>query len=171
MKQTYDTTKYFCIVDDGKKKTSELLNQLKSKMSVYSYWNDKELDKNFPKPKETTTRYFNKTVEVDTETLGKTFGELQKMGGITFREYILMCIQSDEKLDIIGGTVFSDSLSDGEVARGYWLPGNVEVRFYWGLSGDSDPSWGARLAVSPSTLSTSSLPEILVINDVKYKRI
>lgn len=53
----------FEIKDSPKLKTSEIFQKLKEKVNVWSYWDDTELDKNFPPPKKETTRYFEKTVE------------------------------------------------------------------------------------------------------------
>ena len=145
---------YFTITDEAKLKTSEMMNELREKFNVYSYWNNNELDKNFPKPIKATTRYFNKSQDPDTETLNKSYDDLkaEKKEFCTLREYILMFMQYHEEtgkyLDEKGWTVFSDSLPGGDVAYGYWHPDHREVKFIWYHATNVLGRCGARLAFS-----------------------
>lgn len=50
-------------------KTSDLLNLCRAKFQVWSWYNDKKLDEEFPAPKTATTRYFLNEQEPDKETL------------------------------------------------------------------------------------------------------
>jgi hypothetical protein len=146
---TYDKTKYFEITDDAKTPTSVLLQRCKDKFPVYSYWNDEELDKEFPAPKITTTRYFKKSVEPD--LLGKSHHDIEKKGvaNISFRERILMELQYFEEtgrhLDIQGWTITSSRTSGGKVARADW---DDEFDACWLYAGDRGLDAGGRGAVS-----------------------
>ena len=145
---------YFTITDEAKLKTSEMMNELREKFNVYSYWDNDELDKNFPKPNKATTRYFNKSQDPDTETLNKSYDDLkaEKKEFCTLREYILMFMQYHEEtgkyLDEKGWTIFSVSLPDGRVADGCWNPAYRGVRFNWCGAAGVDGYHGSRLAVS-----------------------
>lgn len=68
---------HFKITDDGKKKTSELLDECRALFPVWSYYDNNRLDKDFPKPKKSTTRYFAKTVEADEKHKNKSANDLE----------------------------------------------------------------------------------------------
>lgn len=143
----------FKITDGPGKKTSEILKEMGSKFDVWVY-DEKNVDKNFPEPKEETTRYFKKNVEPDTETLDKSADQIDPDGmkGCTLREYALMHLkyfeETGEYLDKEGWTVCSGSrLPGGRVALGRWYPGHSKVYFFWRYSGYSYPYMGARLAI------------------------
>jgi len=164
---------YFEIKDSPKLKTSEIFKKLKEKVDAWSYWDDKELDKNFPPPKKETVRYFEKTVEP--QNLGKSADQVDPDGskGITIREYALMQLQyfeeTGEHLDIKGWTICSGShLPSGWVAIGGWYPGTRKVGFDWHYPDCEHPSGGARLAISPSTLTPSSLtaPSLTLLSQI-----
>lgn len=164
------------ITDDAKTKTSKLMQNLKKKFDVYSYWNDKELDENFPAPKKPTTREFSETQESN-DFKGKYWNEMDKSEMMTFREYLLFFKAYHEKTgkypDVDGWTIFKDSLSDGYVAYGGWAPDSRQVKFDWNCPGFRNSRSGARVAISlnPSaTLVPSALPETLTINGVVYKK-
>lgn len=147
--------KYFVITDDAKTPTSELLKRCKEKFDCWSYWNDKELDENFPVPKKPMTRYFKKTEEPDPETLGKSADEIDPDGtkGCTLREYMLMQLayfeETGKHLDEKGWTLCTSSrLRSGGVADGGWSPSYRRVSFFWYNRDYSDPDMGARLAIT-----------------------
>lgn len=134
---TYDKKKYFKIVDDGKLSTSELIMECKKNFPVYSYWNEKELDRNFPAPKKKTVRYFKKVVEADEELKNMSVEDLEKKRiiGISLRERIIMELQyyseTGNHLDIDNWTLCSGSRSSGgNVPSAYWSGGfSVDRRF------------------------------------------
>lgn len=168
---------YFKITDDGKLKTSELLAKCRDKFEVWSWSNDEDLDKDFPKPKKTTTRYFLKNIEADRDLASKSAQDLEKEGieGITLRERILMELsyfkETGKHLDIDNWTLCSGSRgSVGEVPDARWYGGKFFV--YWYDPSHRYPYLRSRRAFEtvPSNLEPSTLPEILVINNVTYKR-
>ena len=142
-------------------KTSKLLQLCKDKFPVYSYYSDKELDKQFPIPKILTEREFQDSVEPDPETLGKSTKEADpEMKGITLRERIIMELEYFERtgkhLDIKGITFCSGSRnSDGDVPDACLGDGGRFEVDYVGI-GNSDSGYGIRSAVNllPSYLLT-----------------
>lgn len=138
------------IVDDGTKKTSELLK------AVGDYWSwhtPKELDVMFPPVK--TARYFKWQQESDQELKGKSANDLGEEGlkdGITVREWLifeaLWFKENGTHLDEIGWTLCAGSrYAAGSVPNACWHRGDRRA----GLGG-SDPSlpdgvFGARSAV------------------------
>ena len=167
------------ITDSSNVKTSEIMAQLRAKFSVYSYCDDETLDKDFPAPKESTTRYFADTCEPDEATLGKPASEADKeMKGITLRERLLFELAYFDKHgthpDIIGWTLCTGSRDAGGVVPYVFLYG-AEVRVLWAYPGFSDPWGGLRSAVSLDTSSsTPSLDEAIKVckaNGLKVVRI
>lgn len=123
---------WFVIIDDGKKKTSELLNDCRKLFPVWSYYSDEHLDKDFP-PVETKFKY-RKRVEADEELKNKSVDDLEKEGikGITLRERIIMELQyfkeTGKHLDIVNLTLCSGSLhSDGFAVYADWYGGKFKV--------------------------------------------
>jgi hypothetical protein len=59
---------YFKIVDSPLKKTSELYKEMSEMFPCWksSLRTDEYLDKNFPAPETETTRYFKKTIDLET---------------------------------------------------------------------------------------------------------
>jgi len=159
---------YFKITDDGTLKTSEIIEKMKSKFPVWvsSYYEN--IDEQFPVPKESTTRYFKKSVEPDEDTLGLSVNETLAKGitqadGITLRERLLMEIQyfaeTGKHLDVKGFTFCSDSRhSDGRVPSVCLFP-NGKVYVDWFLLDDSDSEHGIRRAVTLESLSSIPLSE------------
>ena len=167
--------KTITITDTGKLSTSKLMANLKKTFDVYSYWDDKELDDNFPKPKKSTTRSF--AIEQESSDFkGNSWDQMRlserKDDMMTFREYILFFEayhkETGKYPDEEGWTVFRDSLRGGAVANGYWHPNDRGVWFDWRRSDDVGPNIGARLAISPSSLNLDTLPTELTINGVVY---
>lgn len=147
---------YIKITDDNSILTSELYKRIKDKFGAWSYWNEEELDKHFPVPKKTTTRYFPEQAE-SSDRKGESWNQMKDVHKdmMTLREYILFFIVYHEKTgdypDKNGFTLFQDRLPSGGVASGDWDPDPDfrGVRFGWGWPGSSYSSVGARLAMSP----------------------
>lgn len=143
------------IIDDGKKTTSELMEELKLKFKVFCYRDN--LDELFPVPKEKTNRKF--PFEQESSDKNKNWIELKKEYGdkmMTFREYILAFQQYNEKtgkyLDEEGWTIFGDEgLPGGLVADGRWGPNCCEVGFDWSDSACRGSRSGARVCISNGT--------------------
>lgn len=120
-------------------KTSEIMELMKKKFNVWSYYNNEQLDKDFPAPKEATERYFLDSVEPDSETLGLSTKEAEAKGftnGITLRERMLLELEYFERtgnhLDIKGVTLCGGSrYSDGGVPRVDWYLDDQEVSVSW----------------------------------------
>ncbi len=81
---TYDKEKYFRIVDDGKLKTSEILAECKKLFPIWSYYNDEQLDKDFPPIK--STRYFKKNIEADEDLINKSAEDLVDKFGAKYED-------------------------------------------------------------------------------------
>lgn len=164
------------IIDNPKIKTSTLIRDLKA----YSHWNDEELDKLFPPPKETTTRYFELSQDPDPETMNKSYNDLEREGHtkdmMTLREYAIFQKEYFEKTgkhpDEIGWTLLEALPGDGRVALGGWDARHARARFIWFCGGYCLPNIGARLAVTlnPSSLISSETkiePQLLgIIADI-----
>lgn len=151
------------ITEQPNKKTSELLEMCRAKFPVNSYYNDDRLDKDFPAPKEATTRYFLKEQEPDKETLGLSINQAETKGftnGITIRERILLELayfeETGKHLDVKGLTFCSGSRnSDGNVPAADW--GGDEFGLSWYDLGDSFGACGIRSAVSLDSFPSNSL--------------
>lgn len=122
-------------ITETKQKTSEILTKCKKLFSVWSYYSNEQLDKDFPIPKK-TTRYFKKVVEADEELKGISVNELKekRIEGITLRERLLMELQyfkeTNKHLDINNITLCSGSrFADGSVPCVRW--GGDELRVGW----------------------------------------
>ena|SRR3990167_5478536 len=135
-------------IKETKQKTSEILAEMKSLFPVWSYYDDERLDKDFPPPKEITTREFSYSIE-PTE-LGKSAKEGDpNMTGISLRERLLMEIiyykETGKHLDIDGWTICSGSRSlDGCVPNVYFAPGHDKVNVDWYHVDGSGPKVGLR---------------------------
>ena len=136
---------------------------LKKKFDVYCYWDDKQLDKEFPAPKKKTSRTFSLQQE-SSDFKGQSWNEMDKTNMMTFREYILYFEaynkETGEYPDKDGWTRFKDGpLSDGRVAYGLWSPDYRQVRFYWDYPDYRNSKGGARVAISlnPAPLVPLSL--------------
>lgn len=161
---------YFKITDDGTLKTSEILAQMREKFDVYSYYDDKQLDKDFPKPKKPTTRYFKKTVEADEENKNKSANEIEN--GITLRERLLMELdyfnETGEHLDVKNITLCAGSrYSDGDVPYVRWGPSYREVCVCWCSPAYRSDGIRARTAVDPSTLDASTRSGIALTGNLE----
>lgn len=154
------------VEDRPDQKTSQILTELKSLFTVWSWLDDAELDKQFPPPEKPTTRYFAKNVEADPELANKSAADLEQEGGeyITLRERLLLELQyfkeTGHHLDVENWTLCAGSrYAGGYVPCVYWGP------FYRGLDVGScgvrhaDGSLRARASVSvldPGSLSLES---------------
>lgn len=152
----------FKITDDGKTKTSDILKQMRKKFDVYVWFDEKTIDKEFPKPKKSTTRYFKKNIEADEELQNKSANDLEKEGieGITLRERLLMELnyfnETGKHLDIDNVTLCSGSRSsDGSVPDVRWGSDSREVGVDCCRASSSYPNLRSRAAATlePSTLN------------------
>lgn len=135
--------------------TSGIMNLFRSKFKVWSYYDNERLDKDFPAPKEKTTRSFLKQQEPDTDTLGLSVKEFESRFdancGITLRERLLLELayfdETGDHLDVKGVTFCSGSrYSDGYVPR-VCLRTDGEVGVDWGGLDGSFSKYGVRRAV------------------------
>lgn len=163
---------HITIIDNPKIKTSELMDNLRKKFEVYSYWDNDELDNNFPAPKEETVRHFSLSATPD--VLNKSWNELkdQREDIMTLREYILFFEgyynATGKYCDQTKWTFFRDVLLDGYVAYGDFCGGKVE--FDWSHPSFCRPYVGARLAISLNPSSTLSLESaIKVVKEAGYQ--
>ncbi len=154
-KQPIVNQNYFHIIDDGKLKTSEILAKCKKNFDVYSWYDDAQLDKDFPPV--TSDRYFKKNIEADEEYKNKSANDLDKMGvkGITLRERLLMELayfdETGKHLDEINITLCGGSRSSGgDVPSVHWDVGNRKLYVYSCSAGYASDSLGARAVVSNS---------------------
>lgn len=160
-------THYFEIKDDPTLKTSQILQMMREKFPVWSYYSDEQLDKDFPPPKEATTRYFKKTVEPDEETLGLSVQECEEKGltdGITLRERLLMELQyfdeTGEHLDVVGVTFCSGSHDSGGSVPYVYLSTHGWVYVHLDNLGRSYSRCGVRRAVKPENPTKSAPTDI-----------
>lgn len=171
------------IKDDATLKTSELMQRMRDKFNVWSYYDDARLDTEFPKPKAATERAFLCHQEPDPETLGLSVREAEEKGhtnGITLRERILLELayfeKTGEHLDVKGITFCSGSrYSDGGVPVMGWDSGDQEVQVRWCSLGYSNSDYGLRSAVSLNPSSSFPSDEvgienaIQIVKDAGYK--
>lgn len=164
----------FKIVNNPKVKTSELMQQLRDKFPVFSYWNDEELDKEFPAPKEETTRYFKKQVEPD--ILGKSANDMKDMQICTFRERLIMELEyfneTGEHLDIKGWTMTSSHTSDGLVASAHWDDSWFSAFWFYADCRNDDAGGRSVVSLEPSPLLPSLESAIKIVKEaglVVYK--
>jgi hypothetical protein len=159
-------------IKETKKKTSEIMAEMRKLFKVWSYLDDERLDNEFPPPKKITTRNFLYSVEPDDATLGKSAKEADpEMSGITLRERLLMEIiyfkETGNHLDIKGVTLCSGSrYSAGSVPGVYWHSDGVYV--YWYNLDNAGQSYGLRSAVSLNSFNSN--PEFEPeITEIKIK--
>lgn len=163
------------ITDDGKKKTTELVKELRKKFNVYLY--EESLDDAFPPPESPTTRFFRDTQAPDEETLGKSYREIESLGFIsecmTLRERLIFEKVYFEKHgkhpDTRGWTITGSRGSDGRVPCVYWDPDSCWVCVYCYALDDAHSSGGVRRAVSLDAQNSFPLSEnFAVVNGKKY---
>ncbi len=174
------------IIDDGTKKTSEILVEMRSKFNVWCYHDDAILDRDFPPPKKATTRYFLDTIEADENLKNKSANDLEKenIEGITLRERLIMELDYFERtgnhLDAENVTLCSGSRSsDGSVPYVYWRTVLREVCVSWSRPSYSHSRLRARAVVSkpsdsdlvPSATLESAIELVKKEGYVIYKQI
>ena len=149
------------ITDSPKLKTSQLMQQMRDRFKVWSYYSNEELDKQFPPPKKATTRYFADTVEADEDLKNKSAKDLEKekIPCITLRERLQMEIEHWDKtktnLDIDNITLCAGSrFVDGFVPFVCRRRDGVVCVFGPGSRGAS-PFLRARRAVSLNSCDSS----------------
>lgn len=148
---------------------------MKEKFDVWSYFDDTELDRQFPAPSSSTTREFLKEAEPDKRTLGLSVGKAEAKGftnGITLRERLLFELayfnETGNHLDIKGVTFCSGSrYADGDVPNVHWYSGRERVRVYWYSLGNSRERYGLRSAVCLNPSSSFPLDIEDAIKTVK----
>lgn len=128
---------YIKIHDDATNTTSELLDECRALFPVWSWFDDKTLDKDFPKPKKATTRWFQNIQEADEDLKSKSANDLEseKIDGITLRERILFELayfkETGKPLDVDNITLCSGSrYADGRVPGAGWDDGEFDVYAY-----------------------------------------
>ena len=129
---------FFTITDDGQKKTSELIKDLRDLGVKVDVYREEHLDTDFPAPKKATTRRFKKTVEADPELAGKSADDCDDLGipGITLRERLIMermyFQETGKHLDPEAWTICSGSrCPDGNVPCVCWDPGGRRLLVGW----------------------------------------
>ena len=147
--------KLFKITDKKGVKTSDIIKECRELFPIWVY-NEKNIDKEFPPIKKTTTRCFERVVEADEENKNISANEADKKGikGITLRERLLMELdyfkETGKHLDIDNFTICSGSrCSDGPVPLVFCRDVGVSVQ--WCDSQDFDSGWRVRPVVSCDT--------------------
>lgn len=162
-------------VKEVNKKTSELLRECKKLFPIWTYKDIDEFDKNFPIPKELTTRYFQENIEADEKYKNMSWNDLNEKYDInefmTFRERIILGLDYFKKtgkhLDNENWTLTSSRDSDGDVPGMGFSPHGGKVYFYYWNADYSDGDLRARRAVSsPSKLSTFPLEFLKEFNHI-----
>ena len=149
---------YWEVKDEGKLKTSELLEACRKQFKVWSWYDDAKLDADFPPVK--STRYFKKDVEADEDLKNLSADDLKEKGieGITLRERILLELQyfkdTGKHLDIDNITLCSGSRYSDGLVPDVRLASGGNVRVGWYDSRGSRPYLRARRAVVPSSLTS-----------------
>lgn len=161
------------ITDDGKLKTSKLLDRLRKEFDVWCYLSDEELDEQFPRVK--SERQFKDTQEADEDLKNLSANDLKKkcIEGITLRERLIFewdyFKETGEHLDVKNITLCSGSRSsDGDVPSASWDP--AYRRFYvdWYFPGNRSDDLRSRSAVS---LESSDLETRVLKLEEKMKKI
>lgn len=149
-----ESSSFFAITDDGKKKTSELVQDLRDLGIMVDVYREEFLDTDFPAPKEATTRRFKKTVEADPDNANLSANMCDKAGkqGITPRERLIMenvyFQETGEHLDPKTWTICSGTrYPDGRVPCVHWSPVSSKLCVYWNSPGRRDPGERVRSAV------------------------
>lgn len=170
---TYDKSKYFQVIDNGKLKTSEILNACRKQFKLWSYYDDDKLDKDFPPSGKNTTRYFRKNIEADEDLKNLSVNDLTRQGieGITLRERLILQLQyfkeTGSHLDIYNVTLCSGSrYADGDVPDVSWGDGKLKVSWCYVDYAFSDLR--SRVAVSLDS-SYSKPSDSLSLSDIEIK--
>ena len=127
----------------------------KKLFKAYSSYNDKQLDGDYPAPKEATVRYFRANIEADEEHANKSANQLEKenIPGITLRERLLLELQyfcvTGGHLDIKNYTLCSGSRDLGGIVPFVsWLGAFDRLDVGWSSVGYCSDYVRAREAVS-----------------------
>jgi len=169
---------YFKIIDSPNIKTSEIMQKCRDKFMIYSYYDDIELDKQFPPPKEETTRYFLKTQDTDEDLKNKSADDLKKesIDCITLRERLIMELQYFEEtgnnLDLDTVTLCAGSrFADGSVPGvDCYVDGDVNVFRYEPLLRDAYLRARRAFTFNPSNSFSSDIEQaIKVVKEAGYK--
>lgn len=121
------TNKFWTITDNKNMKTSELIEEAKKLFKNVYIYDEKDIDKQFPPPKETYTVKFRASIEPDKEHLAKSYNDFmaeKDKKWMTMRQYLILAMQvykqTGEYLDVEGWTRTSDLWSDGGLVCGDW---------------------------------------------------
>lgn len=154
-------------ITETTKKTSEILADLKSLCTVWSYYSDEDLDKQFPPPTELTTHYFKNVQEADEEFKNLSANDLKEKFPdkkfITLRERLLLEIeyfkQTGNNLDVDNWTLCAGSrYTDGDVPDVGWSRRLGDVGFGFCLPDNSrDVLRSREVFLSPNPFPLSSL--------------
>ena len=163
-------------VKEENKKTSELIRECEKLFSIWTYKDIDDFDKDFPIPKELTTRYFQENIEADEEYKNMSWNDLNEKYDInefmTFRERIILernyFKKTGKHLDVENYTLTSSRGSVGRVPSVCWRAGGGELRVYWCFPAFADGGLRARRAVSSNTFPLEFIMKI-GSEEAKYK--
>ena len=147
--------KLFKITDKKGVKTSDIIKECRELFPIWVY-NEKNIDKEFPPIKKTTTRCFERVVEADEENKNISANEADKKGikGITLRERLLMELdyfkETGKHLDIDNFTICSGSRYSAGFVPGVYCR-VVGVCVYWYDPRFIVSHWRVRSVVSCDT--------------------
>jgi len=136
-----ETDKFVIIVDDGTKKTSELLAECKALFPVWSYYTDEQLDEFCPTVK-TSNKYLNEQ-EPNDSLANMSYNDIQKNGikTMSLQEYLIFTKiyfkKTGKHLDEKYITLTSSQSRDGCALRVDWHDGEMRVS-YGGLGSACD---------------------------------
>ena len=138
------------------------MDQMKELFDVYSYLDNKELDKQFPAPKEKTVRKFKANIEADEKHKNKSANDVKDLPGITLRERLLLELDyfkvTGNHLDIENWTLCTGSRdSEGVVPGVGWNRDDRKVYVSWFTPDGAFGSLRSRVAVLSSPLNSFSL--------------
>lgn len=164
---------YWIICDYPQIKTSELIREAKILLDgkIYIY-NERNIDIQFPAPKEIEISRFKKSIESDIEHKGKSHNDFitESKKYMTLRQYLILFLQvyktTSEYLDVSGWTRTSDLWSDGYLVMGGWYSDRSGLCLSYGDRDYGHPGAGPRERFSFSLESFS----LIEIAGKKYKQ-
>lgn len=146
------------VIDNGRYKTSEILDQCRKYFKVYSWYDDEQLDKDFPPVK--SDRTFAPNIEADETYANQSAEDVKDLPGITLRERLLMELgyfqKTGKHLDVDNITLCSGSRhSGGCVPDVDWSSDDQRLYVGWYYPTSRYSSLRARVAVTLD-ISTSN---------------
>ena len=128
-----DEEKYIVVIDDGKKKTSELIAEIREHYNFF-YFGEERIDEEFPAPTTPTSHKFLLSQDSDRDLADKSAEDLEREGiqGITFRERLIYEVlyykSTGEHLDTKTATLCSGSrFPDGKIPRIHWSSNEFHI--------------------------------------------